>query len=65
MKSGSVAHACNPTCSGGRDQEDCNWRQIQPKTPRDPMSTNENLVHWCIPVILAKIGGSQPRLGMK
>jgi hypothetical protein len=37
-----VAHACNPSHSGGRDQEDCNWKpsRSQPwaNSLQDPVS---------------------------
>jgi hypothetical protein len=33
-----VAHACNPSYSGGRDQEDHGWKPTQANSSRDPIS---------------------------
>jgi hypothetical protein len=33
-----VAHACNPSYSGGRDQEDCSLKPAQGNSSRDPIS---------------------------
>jgi hypothetical protein len=35
-----VAHACNPSCSGGRDQEDCGSKPARANTSWDPISKN-------------------------
>jgi hypothetical protein len=35
-----VAHACNPSYSGGRDQEDCSSKPAQANSSRDPVSKN-------------------------
>jgi hypothetical protein len=31
-----VAHTCNPTCSGDRDQEDCGSKPAQANSSRGP-----------------------------
>jgi hypothetical protein len=36
---GMVAHACNPTYSGGRDQEDHGSKPVQASSSQDPVST--------------------------
>jgi hypothetical protein len=33
-----VAHACNPSYSGGRDQEDCGLKPVQANSSQDPVS---------------------------
>jgi hypothetical protein len=33
-----VAHACNPSYSGGRDQEDCGLKPSQANSFQDPIS---------------------------
>jgi hypothetical protein len=33
-----VAHACNPSYSGGRDQEDCSLKPAWANSSRDPIS---------------------------
>jgi hypothetical protein len=33
-----VAHACNPSYTGGRDQEDCGSKPAQANSLRDPIS---------------------------
>jgi hypothetical protein len=33
-----VAHACNPSCSGGRDQEDQDLKPAQTNSSRNPIS---------------------------
>jgi hypothetical protein len=33
-----VAHACNPSYSGGRDQEDCGLKPTWASSSRDPIS---------------------------
>jgi hypothetical protein len=35
-----VVHACNPTYSGGRDQEDCGLKPVQANSSQDPISKN-------------------------
>jgi hypothetical protein len=44
-----VAHACNPTYSGGRDQEDCDSKPAQAKV-RETLSQKsfhkKGLVEW-------------------
>jgi hypothetical protein len=41
---------CNPTHSGGRDQEDLGWKPAQANSSRDPISkkpiTKKGLVEW-------------------
>jgi hypothetical protein len=44
-----VAHACNPSYSGGRDQEDCSSKPAQTNTSRDPIEKpfiKIGLVKW-------------------
>jgi hypothetical protein len=36
-KPGPVAHACNPSYSGGRDQEDHSLKPAQASSSRDPV----------------------------
>jgi hypothetical protein len=38
-----VAHACDPSFSGGTDQEDCSSKQLEQKSLGDPISKKENL----------------------
>jgi hypothetical protein len=33
-----MAHACNPTYSGGRDQEDCSSKPVQANSLRETLS---------------------------
>jgi hypothetical protein len=35
-----VAHACNPSYSGGRDQEDCSSKTVRANSLRDPLEKN-------------------------
>jgi hypothetical protein len=35
-----VAHACNPSYSGGRDQEDCSLKPAWANSSQDPISKN-------------------------
>jgi hypothetical protein len=37
-----VAHACNPSYSGGRDQEDHGLKPAQANSSRDPMLKNRH-----------------------
>jgi hypothetical protein len=45
-----MAHICNPSYSGGRDQEDCNLKPAQANSSQDPISKNPitkiRLVEW-------------------
>jgi hypothetical protein len=45
-----VAHTCNPSYSGGRDQEDHGSKTAQGNSPRDPhlekRFTKKGLVEW-------------------
>jgi hypothetical protein len=44
-----VAHACNPSDSGGSGQEDRDWKPAGAKSPRDPISEShhkDGLVQW-------------------
>jgi hypothetical protein len=38
-----MVHACNPSYSGGRDQEDFNLRLAHTNSYQDPISTNKKL----------------------
>jgi hypothetical protein len=38
LKPGVVAHAYNPSYSGGRDQEDHSWKPAGANSSRDPIS---------------------------
>jgi hypothetical protein len=35
-----VVYACNPSSSGGRDQEDCNAKSAQGNSSQDPILKN-------------------------
>jgi hypothetical protein len=45
-----VAHACNPSCSGGRDQEDQGSKPAQGNSLQDPILKKtyhqKGLVEW-------------------
>jgi hypothetical protein len=41
-----VAHACNPSYSGGRDQEDCSSKPAQANSSQDPISKIPNTKKW-------------------
>jgi hypothetical protein len=45
-----LAHACNPSYSGGRDQEECSSKPAQASTSRDPNLENtqikKGLIEW-------------------
>jgi hypothetical protein len=45
-----VAHACNPSYSGGSDQEDCGSKPAWASSSQDPISKNPSqkkvLVEW-------------------
>jgi hypothetical protein len=47
-----VAHACNPSYSGGRDQEDCSWKPTWANSSGEPSLKNHSqkkkvrLVEW-------------------
>jgi hypothetical protein len=41
-----VAHACNPSYSGGRDQEDQSSKLTRENNSRDPILKKKGLVEW-------------------
>jgi hypothetical protein len=45
-----VAHTCNPSYSGDRDQEDCGLKPVRANSLRKPVSkkpvTEKGLVEW-------------------
>jgi hypothetical protein len=45
-----VAHSCNPSYSGGKDQEDCSSKPAQANGSQDPISKKthhkKGLVEW-------------------
>jgi hypothetical protein len=41
-----VAHSCNPSYSGGRDQEDRSLKSAQANSWRDPISKNTITKNW-------------------
>jgi hypothetical protein len=44
-----MAHACSPSYSGGRDQEDYGLKPAQANSPRDPILKNpspKRLMEW-------------------
>jgi hypothetical protein len=43
MSQGLVAHACNPSYSGGRHQEDCDSKSAQANSSRDPISIKKKI----------------------
>jgi hypothetical protein len=49
-KPGAIAHTCNPSYSGGRDQEDYGLKPAQANSLRDPIlkktNTKKGLVEW-------------------
>jgi hypothetical protein len=46
-----VAYACNPSNSGGRDQEDLSWKPAWANSSRDPISKKKK------PSQKKKVGG--------
>jgi hypothetical protein len=60
-----VAHACNPSYSGGRDQEDHGLKPVQANSSQDPILKNTitkiGLVEW----LKAKALISNPRTAKK
>jgi hypothetical protein len=50
---GMVAHTCNPTYSGGRDQEDFSSLPVQQKVHKTPAQSIKNWVWWGAHVIQA------------
>jgi hypothetical protein len=59
---GTVAYFCNPSYSGGRDQEDHSLRPVQAKNLQGPISTNEKLsvvMHTCHP---SYVGSTNKRI---
>jgi hypothetical protein len=38
-----VVHACNPSSSGGRDQEDCSLKPVPGKYSQDPISKKKSI----------------------
>jgi hypothetical protein len=60
-----VAHACNPSYSGGRDQKDRNLKSARANSLRDPISKNPSqkigLVEW----LKVKALSSNPSTGKK
>jgi hypothetical protein len=45
-----LAHTCNLSYSGGRDQEDCSWKPSQENSSQDPILKKihytKGLVEW-------------------
>jgi hypothetical protein len=41
-----MAHACNPSYSGGRDYEDCCSKPACTNSSRDPISKNPITKNW-------------------
>jgi hypothetical protein len=60
-----VAHTCNPSYSGGRDQEDCGLKPARANSSRDSISkipiTKKGLVEW----LKVKTLSSNPSLQKK
>jgi hypothetical protein len=46
MRQVLVAHSCNPSYSGGRDQEDCSSKPAQGNSSWDPISKNLLTKNW-------------------
>jgi hypothetical protein len=50
LEPGASAHTCNPSYSGGRDQEDCSSKPAQANSFRDPILKKtlhkKGLVEW-------------------
>jgi hypothetical protein len=47
MEQGTVTHACNPSYSGGRDQEDCGLKPAQANRSWDPAQKYPSLKGTC------------------
>jgi hypothetical protein len=43
-----VAHAYNPSYSGGRDQEDCGLKPVRANSSRDPILKKPSILPWCL-----------------
>jgi hypothetical protein len=60
-----VAHSCNPSYSGGKDQEDCGSKPAQANSSQDPISkkpfTKKGLVEW----LKVKVLSSNPSTAKK
>jgi hypothetical protein len=56
-----MAHTCNPSYLGVRDQEDCGSRPSQAKSMRDPISTN-GWARWHAAVIILAMQGNTNRI---
>jgi hypothetical protein len=62
-----VAHACNSSYSGGRDQEDGGWKPAQAKSYRGTISINKLGMVACICNLgygRSYVGGSSMRLSL-
>jgi hypothetical protein len=49
LEPGAVAHTCDPSYSGGRDQEDWGSRPVQANSLQDPILktlSQKGLVEW-------------------
>jgi hypothetical protein len=46
LELGMDAHACNSSCSGGEDWEDCRLKAALAKSLWDPISTNKSWMWW-------------------
>jgi hypothetical protein len=62
---GMVGHACNPSYSGGRDQEDLSLKSAQAKSSQDPISKKHNTKNWLVEWLKVKALSSNPSTAKK
>jgi hypothetical protein len=60
-----VAHTCNPSYLGGRNQEDHFWKPAWANSPRDPILKNPTTKNWAGRVNQGKTLSSRPRTAKK
>jgi hypothetical protein len=64
-----VAHACNPSYSGGKDQEDCGWKPVQANSSGDPILKNpsqkDGLVVWLEVKALSSSPSTEKKINIK
>jgi hypothetical protein len=55
-----VAHACNPSYSGGRDQEDQGLKPAWASSSRDPISKTPITKNWVVEWVTVNALSSSP-----
>jgi hypothetical protein len=50
-----MAHACNPSYSRGRDQEDCGSKPSWANSSQDPISKNHITKNWLVEWLKVKV----------